>query len=222
MSDESPPVTKILILASDPQGTRRLDEEIREIDAGLRRSQYRDRFVLKSRFAVTPRDVQRAMLEEKPQIVHFCGQGGETGLVLEDESGEPQLVSTAALADLFKLFADQVNCVLLNACYSEVQASAIAQHIDAVIGMSQPIGERAAIEFATSFYDALGAGRAIGFAFELGRNAMQLQGIAEDQTPVLLAGLNQRRSRIFISYKRGVEPDERGGAGDFSGVAPSA
>ena len=207
MSDESPSVTKILILAANPQGTatRRLDEEVREIDEGLRRSQHRDRFELKSRFAVTPKDVQRAMLEEKPQIVHFCGQGqGETGLVLEDESGQPQLVSAEALADLFRLFAAEVECVLLNACYSEVQATAIAQHIDSVIGMNQSIGERSAIEFATSFYDALGAGEAIAFAFALGRNAMQLQGLAEDQAPVFI----QRRSRIFISYKRGVEPDE--------------
>ena len=213
MNGESPVTTPktILILAANPNGSvlRRFDQEVRDIAAALQRSQYRDRFVLKSRFAVTPRDVQRAMLEEKPQIVHFCGQGqGETGLVLEDESGQPQLVSTEALADLFKLFAAEVKCVLLNACYSEVQASAIAQHIDSVIGMNQSIGERAAIAFSTSFYDALGAGEAIAFAFALGRNAMQLDGGAEEQAPVLIAGLNQKRSRLFISYKRGVEPDE--------------
>ncbi len=199
----------ILILAANPKGSvSRLGEEVREIEAGLRRSQHRDRFVLKYQTAVRPRDVQRAMLDEQPQIVHFCGQGqGERGLVLEDESGEPKLVSVGALAELFKLFADQVECVLLNACYSEVQARAIAQHIDAVIGMNQSIEDRAAIEFAVSFYDALGAGRAIEFAFELGRNAMKLQGSDEDQTPVLIAGLNRSRSRIFVSYKRDVEPD---------------
>ena len=208
MNGESPVTTPktILILAANPIGSvlRRFDQEVRDIAAALQRSQYRDRFVLKHLVAARPRDVQRAMLEEKPQIVHFCGQGGEAGLVLEDESGQPQLAGTEALADLFRLFAAEVECVLLNACYSEVQATAIAQHIDSVIGMSQPIGERAAIEFATSFYDALGAGEAIAFAFALGRNMMQLQGVAEDQAPVLI----QRRSRIFISYKRGVEPDE--------------
>jgi AAA-like domain/TIR domain len=217
MRDECPPVTKILILAATPQGTRRLDEEVREIEEGLRRSRHRDRFELKSRFAARPRDVQRAMLEEQPQIVHFCGQGGETGLVLEDESGAPKRVGTEALADLFRLFADQVDCVLLNACYSDVQASAIAQHIGAVIGMSQPIGERAAIAFATSFYDALGAGEAIAFAFELGRNAMQLDGSAADQAPVLI----QRRSRLFISYKRGVEPDEGVARQIFQALRPA-
>ena len=57
----------------------------------------------------------------------------------------------------------------------------IAQHIDSVIGMNQAIGDRAAIAFAVSLYDALGAGRAIGFTFELERNAMQMQEVVEDQ-----------------------------------------
>ena len=35
-----------------------------------------------------------------------------------------------SLARLFKLFKDKVECVLLNACYSEVQAAAIHQHVE--------------------------------------------------------------------------------------------
>lgn len=137
----------ILILAANPKGTvpLRLDEEVREIKAGLQRSRQRDQFVVEYESAARPRDVRRAILDYKPQVVHFCGHGeGQKGLVLEDDQGKPKLVSTEALADLFKLFADQVECVLLNACYSEVQAKAIAQHINAVIGMTQPIGDRAA------------------------------------------------------------------------------
>ena len=38
------------------------------------------------------------MLDEKPQLVHFCGYGeGEAGIVLENEKGESKLVSTEAL-----------------------------------------------------------------------------------------------------------------------------
>jgi hypothetical protein len=51
-------------------------------------------------------------------------------LVFEDEIGQEKLVDAEALAGLFDLFAEHVNCVLLNACYSEIQAKAIAQHID--------------------------------------------------------------------------------------------
>lgn len=181
-------VKTILILSANPKGTAqlRLDQEMRDIEEGLKRAQKRDQFVLNQKLAVRPRDVQRAMLDLKPQIVHFSGHGaGEEGLSFEDEVGKVKPVNSAALAGLFKLFADKVECVVLNACYSEVQAEAIAQYIPYVIGMSQAIGDRAALEFAVSFYDALGAGESIEFAYELGCNAIQMAGIPENLTPVL-------------------------------------
>jgi tetratricopeptide (TPR) repeat protein len=182
-------VKKILILAANPKNSvpLRLDEEVREIDEGLRRAQMRDRFELEQKWAVRPRDVQRAILEFAPQIVHFSGHGvGEGGLALEDELGQAKLVSTSALAGLFELFADQVECVLLNACYSVLQAEAIALHIPYVIGMNQAVGDAAAREFAVGFYDALGADRSIEFAYKLACNSIRMAGIGEDLTPVLL------------------------------------
>ena len=178
----------ILILAANPKSTPtlRLDEEVREIDAGLRRASQRDRFHLEQRWAVRSRDLQTALLDFKPQIVHFSGHGGdEMGLILEDATGAAVAVSTEALAGLFELFADRVECVVLNACYSEVQAEAIAKHIPYVIGMNKAIGDRAAIEFAVIFYAALGAGESVEFAYKLGCNAIRMAGIEEYLTPVL-------------------------------------
>ncbi len=122
------------------------------------------------------------------------------------------MVSTAALAGLFELFADQVQCVLLNACYSEVQGREIAQHIPYVIGMKQAIGDIAAREFAVGFYDALGAGRDLEFAFYYARNSIQMAGIAEHLTPVLLRHLSAEQAHqindqptlidLFHSHRR--------------------
>ncbi len=180
-------VQTILILAANPQGTKplRLDEEVREIDAGLQRAKQRDQFVLEQKWAVRPRDIQRAMLDINPQIVHFSGHGtGDEGLVFEDETGQAKLVDGEALAGLFDLFADQVECVVLNGCYSQVQALAIAQHINYVIGMKKAIGDRSAIEFAVGFYDALGAGKSVEFAYKFGCAAIRLAGIPEQLTPI--------------------------------------
>jgi CHAT domain len=204
------PQTTILILAANPKGTTtlRLDQEVRDITEGLQRATQRATFNLQSRWAVRPRDIQRALLDLNPQIVHFSGHGigqatteldtpsrkltfvdappaAPEGLAFEDPNGNTSLISTAALASLFALFKDSVQCVVLNACYSANQAAAIAQHIPYVIGMNQAIGDKAAIEFAVSFYDAIGAGRDIPFAFELAKNAIQLAGIPEHLTPVL-------------------------------------
>jgi hypothetical protein len=207
------PKKVLLFLAANPTDTYklRLDEEVREIEAGLRRSQYRDRFELKQQWAVRPIDLRRAMLDCKPQIVHFAGHGigqatrGQSteatraisladgvaafdeGLVLEDATGQAKLVSTEALSALFELFANSVECVVLNACYSERQASAIAQHIPYVIGMNQAIGDLAAIEFAIGFYDALGAGESIERAYKSGCVAIRLAGISEHLTPTIMS-----------------------------------
>lgn len=102
MSNNTP--KKILVLAANPKGTTplRLDEEVREIGEGLLRARQREQFQLVQRSAVRPQDVQRAMLDEKPQIVHFSGHGaGEEGLVFEDEVGQSKLVAGEALAGLF-------------------------------------------------------------------------------------------------------------------------
>lgn len=186
MSSDTP-IKKILVLAANPKNTTklRLDEEVREIAEGLRRSKKSHQFVTESRWAVRPDDLRRSILDFEPQIVHFCGHGeANGGLVLEDITGQAKPVKPEALAGLFELFAE-VECVLLNACYSEKQAEAIVQHIDYVIGMKQAIGDRAAIKFAVGFYDALGAGRTIEVAHKFGVNAIELEGISEELTPTI-------------------------------------
>jgi TIR domain/CHAT domain len=222
---DSQPITKILFLAANPKNSTRLrlDEELREIDEGLRRSQQRDKFVLEQRWAVRPKDLQRAILESNPQIVHFSGHGlsswsgtplegrrdintspeteaGFEGLAFEDDMGQTKLVETKAIADLFGLFPE-VKCVVLNACYSDVQAKAISQHIPNVIGMNRAIGDKAAQVFAVGFYDALGAGRDIEFSFKLACNRIALEGIAENLTPQLIARKTHENSTSMTTQK---------------------
>jgi hypothetical protein len=192
--NDSSTLKSILLLAANPKGTvsLRLQEEEREIKERLRLAGY-GKVPINSTGATRTRDIQQAMLDFKPQIVHFTGHGaGKDGLAFEDGTGQPKLVDSDALANLFKLFSSRLECVVLNACYSQVQAEAIAQHIDYVIGMSQAIGDRAAIEFSVGFYTALGAGEAIEFAYELGCNAIQLEGIPEHLTPVLFGKKKDR------------------------------
>ncbi len=179
----------ILFLASDPKDASRLRlaEEQREIREKLRLSKLRDQFVFYSRVAVRPEDISQALLDIEPKIVHFSGHGTDTGMLcVENKVGEIQPVSANALAMLFEQFSEQIDCVILNACFSKVQANAIARHINCVIGMSQEIGDRAAISFAIGFYQAVGAGRTIKQAYRLGCAQINLQGIPENSIPVLV------------------------------------
>ena len=60
---------------------------MREMDQALERFKKRGKFNLEQKGAITPRDMQQAILDLNPQIVHFSGHGsGEGGLALADES----------------------------------------------------------------------------------------------------------------------------------------
>ena len=198
MSNETPPKT-ILLIAAHPRGmpTLRLQEEERKIKERLRVAGY-GRVPIYSTVAARPIDVQQAMLDFEPQVVHFSGHGaGQAGLALEDEIGNTKLVDSEALGNLFRLFKEKVECAVFNACYSEPQARAVSQHVPCVVGMSQAIEDAAAIVFSVGFYTALGAGRNYKFAYELGCNAIQLAGISESLTPVLIQ--NKRFSKSVQS-----------------------
>jgi len=181
--------TTILFLSADPSdATRlRLGQEQREIHEKLQLASMRDEFSLEVRSSVRPGDMIQALHDIKPRIVHFSGHGTKAGeICLENEFGKIHPVSSEALTSLFELVTSYVDCVILNACYSEAQARAIAKHIDYVIGMSQAIGDGAAIAFSVGFYRALGAGRTIEDAFMFGVVELRLMNISEHLTPVLI------------------------------------
>jgi|GEM_PF-2677871 len=181
-------IRRILLLAANPDGSPalHLDEELRHIKDSLKQSDSRDRFDVQVEPAVTISHIRRALLEHKPEIVHFCGHGaGEDGIVCKDDLGQMKLVPTTALSNLFRLVSGHVKCVVLNACFAEVQANEIVRHIDFVVGMKYAIGDIAALRFADGFYDALFAGKSFRQCFEFGVNAIQLENIPEDLTPVM-------------------------------------
>jgi hypothetical protein len=192
---------KILFLAANPTDTPmlRLDQEVRAMDEALRGAEYRERFELIQHWAVRVSDLQACLLRHRPQIVHFSGHGSSASqIMLEDEQGLSQAVEAGALSRLFGLFQEHLRCVVLNACYTAAQAEAIAERIDCVIGMSQAVGDEAGRNFSRAFYQALGYGRDVQSAFELGCVQIDLQGLAEGDTPRLLAKRGEPSRMVFV------------------------
>ena len=186
--DNSDIPVKILFLAADPsdEARLRLGQELRDIRERLQRSKQRDKFILESRESVRVGDITQAIFDVDPQILHFSGHGTSTGeLNFESLAGKSQLVQADALAALFELVAEKIDCVVLNACYSEIQAQAIAQHIRFVIGMNQAIGDKGAIAFSVGFYKALAANYSIEEAHQFGCVEIQLYNLPEHLKPVI-------------------------------------
>lgn len=165
-----------------------LDKEVREIQDHLAFAKLRDRFDLQIRLATQPDDFIRFLTGDRPRIVHFSGHGSKEGsIITQDAAGQRAPIGAQALANLFRLTTDYVECVILNACYAETQARAIAQHIPFVVGMHDSIGDGAAIAYSKGFYQALGNGESIEKAHEFGVVQIGLSGFNDDvQIPVLI------------------------------------
>ena len=170
--------TKILVLASNPAetGHLQLNDEIRAIREAHKSSAKRDEFTIVVEPAIRISELQRIILEEKPRIVHFCGHGtGHRGLILENDAGKVQLVSTAALTDLFTIFNRRIECVVLNACHTLSQGEQIQQQINFLIATQKEIRDDAALLFTKGFYDALFRGENYQAAYKLGCNRIHLE-----------------------------------------------
>jgi len=184
-----PPADRVRILFLGANSTRQpldLEREVSRIEQDLRMARERDALEFRHVGAVTIDTLMQAMLDVSPTIVHFAGHGGARGIFLRDEVGNPRLVTGEALASLFALFQDTVRCVVLNACWSEAQAHAIRRHVPHVIGTRDEILDAAARAFSAGFYKAIGAGRDVPFAFEMGRAAVHMEGCGGEDLLVLL------------------------------------
>jgi hypothetical protein len=181
----------ILFLSANPRNIGldlRLDKEVRTIDEALTKAKFRDFFKLELHSAVRVADLQGLLSRHKPHLVHFSGHGEPSSeIVLEDEHGNGRPVPVDALHHLFSLLKHNLRCVVLNACYSEDQARAIATEVDCVVGMSIEIGDDAAIAFSSAFYETIGDGKDIQTAFELGCGRIQLERLAGHSTPRLVS-----------------------------------
>ena len=192
-----------------------LDREARAIQKELESAGFRDCFELVTRWAVEPLDLLRELRKLKPTVVHFSGHRGQRvpgeqrpgiaptprrdivgdpdvigseqghGLFFQGTDGRAQFVSAHAIEETFGAAGSSVKLVVLNACYSDVQAHALLTHIDCVVGMSGSIRDDAARNFAIGFYGGLGERESITAAYKQGRAAISLEGLPDSERPQL-------------------------------------
>ena len=199
--------TTILVLSSNPPDTSYLglNKEYSAIDKARKLSQNKNNYSVLRVPAASIDDLQREILETKARIVHFCGHGlGHQGLVLEAELGKRQLISTQALVGLFELLVNQVECVILNACFSDAQAAVIGEQINYVIGTKNAIRDDAAIAFSQGFYTALFSGEKIESAYKFGKSNIQLEipGLQRKLVPVNTKEKELPEEEVFTFYAK--------------------
>ncbi|MFN8495657.1 MAG: CHAT domain-containing protein [Caldilineaceae bacterium] len=183
----------ILIIFANPKDIEplRLSTEDKAIRESIKFSQYRDNIQVNVLHAATIHDVRRALLESSYKIIHFSGHGAGDGLVFENESGKPHIVMPNALADFLAAYSPPIECVILNACYTKSQGQLLASSIPYTIATESPISNSGAIEFTRGFYDAIGAGKTIEFAYQEGCRTMRLTGHQTSDIPLLFSSFTK-------------------------------
>ncbi len=188
---------KILFLASNPKDSRhlRLEEEAKLIDEAIQRSGAQDSFSFHNKGAVTALDLRRAMLDIKPNIVHFSGHGSDQDeLFFEDADGYTKAISSDDLGQFFSLFKDHLQCVFLNACYSLKQAEGIIKHVPIVIGMHKAIPNDSAKLFSQNFYESYCKDCTIEESFNIAKNALAL----ENRDDALIPKMHINKEEIIV------------------------
>lgn len=192
---------KVLFLAANPKDTRRiaLDEEINEIEKKIRQSPFRDSLIMVCQLAASYDDFQNSLLQHKPHIVHFGCHGTMSNEIILSKDGFTERVSGDSLKRIFGILKDNLRGVILNACYSSTQAEAIIQVIDFAIGIPKEIRDSEAKLFAASFYRAIGYGRVIQDAFDLGIASLKQMGATDNNLPLLLVrtGVDPTKLRLL-------------------------
>jgi hypothetical protein len=124
----------------------------------------------------------RRDVDGDPEVV-----GGEPqhGLYFQGADGRARFVSAQAIEETFGAAGSSVKLVVLNACYSDMQADALLTHIDCVVGISGAIRDDAARSFAIGFYGGLGERESVAAAYKQGRAAISLEGLPDGERPRL-------------------------------------
>ena len=192
---------RIVFLAANPTDTSvlRLGEEVREIQEKIKFGSVRDSFELIQHHAVRVSDLQRILLEDKPHILHFSGHGSETEeLVLEDQFGKSKSVTREAVSALFGILNDNLQVVVLNACFSKAQGAALQTTVPYTIGMSKEVGDKMAITFAGAFYQALAFDRTVSDAFKLAKVELDLVRLPGSDIPEIFVRDGTDVQKTFV------------------------
>jgi hypothetical protein len=198
---ELPDEIVILFFAANPSDQTRLqlDEEVREIQEMIRKAKFRDSLNFHSCWAVRPTDILQAINEYEPSIIHFSGHGStDDEIIFLDKKGNAKPVSKEAIVQTVMASAENIRLIFFNTCYSENQANAVTEHIEAAIGMNTNIGDHAARVFSSRFYSSIGFGHSLEKAFEQGKAALMLEDIKQEDIPELFTHSDLDPAEIVI------------------------
>lgn len=95
------------------------------------------------------------LVRERPRILHFAGHGEERHLLLHGDDHSPQSVPAEAVRDAVGAIGQELDLVVLNACWSESVGRSLRPLARRVVAVSGPVPDASAVAFVRGFYTVL-------------------------------------------------------------------
>jgi Tfp pilus assembly protein PilF len=203
-------VKKILMLAANPDNieSSRKRTGIKEIRSALNRAKayHGQLFDIEDRLETSAIDISQELSAIQPYIINIAGcEDGIQMVTLRSNPDGSTLVNPAKIiADLFKHYADDVECVVLNGCYSKEQSIEIAQYIKYVIGINHLVDDSEAVVFLNEFYYQLGSRKGVKNSYEISCNHLQRSGTTDNSKIPVLLNKKDETNRRELEHKLAV------------------
>ncbi len=169
---------KALFMSASPVTEKKLrvDEESSRISKRLRQIQSpKVNLDISYEWAVKTDEVQSAIINHQPEILHFSGHGNQSALCFSDKDGSGVIVAGQAFLDLIQLHSNTIECVVLNSCQSLDICKLMTGKGIFLIGCDGSIGDNAALAFSGGFYEAIADGRTYEEAFNAGKAQVSIE-----------------------------------------------
>lgn len=195
----------MLVIISDPSDQTRLNPDEWEaiIVEALKEPLAKGHITLQIVNRATRKEIRRALLKQKPEIIQFVGHGiyqenkGYLALV-DEETGKTWGVDDERFANLFLGYDDNLGLVCLATCESAksndpqgflgIAPKLVQRGVPAVLAMQYKVYIKTAKVFLEDFYTSVGARKPVDWATQSARNAISLEygfDNREFATPVL-------------------------------------
>lgn len=194
----------VLFLTSnpDPKSSLRVDVEVARVQNSIRGSKFRDSVNILYKPAANLQTIIDGLNDHRPQIVHFSGHGGPSGIVTDKggiSGSHTDLLDYDLLAKALAATDYPPSVLVLNSCWSSQGKKSLLPSVDHLVSMKVPISDIAAAAFAPVFYAALASGQSLTAAFRQGLLAVEAASISEAAIPELSSKKGSDPNSLFLT-----------------------
>jgi len=179
----------------------RTDMEVRDVLLALKKSANRDQVAIRHIPAAQVTDLLEALNEFEPNIVHFSGHGGEAAVLFDnkhpDDDGGME-VDFDLVNEIVSATATPPRLLVFNACDTLDGADIFLDTVEAVVAMSNSIGDAAACFFAAQFYSALVSGQSLEAALKQGKIVLKAAKLPDADLPSLIGATGVKPSSLIF------------------------